>query len=77
MRDFPTAVAGTALFALFSTSVLPMATSVTLAAVGRDGIGRFGLMDGEGIFAYGGICPPEPSAWATPSSGSSAPCSVT
>lgn len=30
---------------------------------GKTGIGRFGLMDGEGIFAYGGICPPEPSAW--------------
>ena len=30
---------------------------------GLTGIGRFGLMDGEGIFAYGGICPPEPSAW--------------
>ena len=32
-------------------------------ANGKTGIGRFGLMDGEGIFAYGGICPPEPSAW--------------
>ncbi|MCZ7558222.1 MAG: FG-GAP-like repeat-containing protein [Bacteroidia bacterium] len=30
---------------------------------GKTGIGRFGLMDGEGIFAYGGICPPAPSAW--------------
>jgi hypothetical protein len=30
---------------------------------GKTGIGRFGLMDGEGIFAYGGICPPSPSAW--------------
>jgi len=30
---------------------------------GKTGIGRFGLMDGESIFAYGGICPPEPSAW--------------
>jgi hypothetical protein len=30
---------------------------------GKTGIGRFGLMDGEGIFAYGGICPPEPNAW--------------
>ncbi|MBR9978300.1 MAG: hypothetical protein KFH87_09445, partial [Bacteroidetes bacterium] len=30
---------------------------------GKSGIGRFGLMDGEGIFAYGGICPPEPNAW--------------
>ncbi len=36
---------------------------------GKTGIGRFGLMDGEGIFAYGGICPPEPSAWEKQSLG--------
>lgn len=30
---------------------------------GRSGIGRFGLMDGEGIFNYYGLLPPEPSAW--------------
>jgi len=30
---------------------------------GRSGIGRFGLADGEGIFNYNGILPPEPSAW--------------
>ncbi len=30
---------------------------------GKTGIGRFGLMDAESIFAYGGICPPAPSAW--------------
>ncbi len=30
---------------------------------GRSGIGRFGLLDGEGIFNYNGILPPEPSAW--------------
>jgi type IX secretion system substrate protein len=30
---------------------------------GTTGIGRFGLMDAEAIFAYGGICPPAPSAW--------------
>ncbi len=41
-RDFPSALAGTALFAIFSTSVLPMATAVTLAAVAKTGIGRFG-----------------------------------
>ncbi len=41
-RDFPSALVGTALFAIFSTSVLPMATAVTLAAVSRTGIGRFG-----------------------------------
>lgn len=30
---------------------------------GVTGIGRFGLMDGQSIFAFGGIFPPEPSAW--------------
>lgn len=30
---------------------------------GRSGIGRFGLSDGEGIFNYNGILPPEPSAY--------------
>lgn len=32
-------------------------------ANGRSGIGRFGLMDGAGIFAFNGLFPPEPSAW--------------
>lgn len=30
---------------------------------GRSGIGRFGLMDGAGIFSYNGLFPPEMSAW--------------
>jgi hypothetical protein len=30
---------------------------------GLSAIGRFGLMDGQAIFAYNGIFPPEPSAW--------------
>lgn len=30
---------------------------------GRSGIGRFGLMDGEGFFNYYGLLPPAPSAW--------------
>lgn len=30
---------------------------------GLSAIGRFGLMDGQAIFAYGGTFPPEPSAW--------------
>ncbi|MCB2206520.1 hypothetical protein KQI65_17380 [bacterium] len=61
-----------------STGLLELTTNGLLAAsfgtwaglpdlfdteTGKTGIGRFGLMDGEGIFAYGGICPPEPSAW--------------
>ncbi|MDA0986917.1 MAG: T9SS type A sorting domain-containing protein [Bacteroidetes bacterium] len=30
---------------------------------GRSVIGRFGLMDGESIFSFHGMFPPEPSAW--------------
>jgi len=30
---------------------------------GKSAIGRFGLMDGQSIFAYGGCFPPLPSAW--------------
>lgn len=30
---------------------------------GRSMIGRFGLMDGPGIFSYRGVLPPMPSAW--------------
>lgn len=30
---------------------------------GKTAIGRFGLMDGQAIFSFMGICPPEPSAW--------------
>lgn len=30
---------------------------------GLSAIGRFGLMDGQSIFAYNGVLPPEPSAW--------------
>jgi len=30
---------------------------------GRSGIGRFGLMDGQGIFSFSGVFPPLPSAW--------------
>lgn len=30
---------------------------------GLSAIGRFGLMDGQGIFAYSGVFPPEPSPW--------------
>ncbi len=30
---------------------------------GLSAIGRFGLMDGQSIFAYSGAFPPEPSAW--------------
>lgn len=30
---------------------------------GKTAIGRFGLMDGQSLFSYNGIFPPEPSAW--------------
>ena len=30
---------------------------------GVTAIGRFGLMDGQGIFSFSGVFPPEPSAW--------------
>jgi hypothetical protein len=30
---------------------------------GRTAIGRFGLMDGQSLFSYMGVFPPEPSAW--------------
>lgn len=30
---------------------------------GSSGIGRFGLMDGQSIFSWNGVIPPEPSAW--------------
>ena len=30
---------------------------------GTSAIGRFGLMDGQALFAYNGVFPPEPSAW--------------
>ena len=30
---------------------------------GRSGIGRFGLMDGQSIFSWNGIFPPEPLPW--------------
>jgi hypothetical protein len=32
-------------------------------STGNTAIGRFGLMDGQSIFSYNGIFPPEPSAW--------------
>lgn len=44
---------------------------------GRPGIGQFGLMDGAAIFAYQGICPPEPSAWEKMQLGWVTPVDVT
>ena len=33
------------------------------AETGKSAIGRFGLMDGQSLFAYAGLFPPQPSAW--------------
>ncbi len=44
---------------------------------GKSGIGRFGLMDGQSIFSFSGIAPPEPSAWEKISLGWSTPITVT
>ena len=33
------------------------------AETGKSAIGRFGLMDGQSLFAFGGLFPPELSAW--------------
>lgn len=43
---------------------------------GRTAIGRFGLMDGQSIFSFSGICPPEPSAWEKVYMGWSTPIEV-
>ncbi|CAN5410331.1 hypothetical protein BH10BAC5_BH10BAC5_08390 [soil metagenome] len=32
-------------------------------STGKTAIGRFGLMDGQSIFSFNGLFPPEPSAW--------------
>jgi hypothetical protein len=44
---------------------------------GRPGIGQYGLMDGAAIFAYQGICPPEPNAWEKMQLGWITPIEVT
>lgn len=43
---------------------------------GLSAIGRFGLMDGQAIFAYNGCFPPEPSAWEKIYLGWAAPVEV-
>lgn len=44
---------------------------------GQPAIGRFGLMDGAGFFAYNGLLPPEPSAWEKVFLGWETPIKVT
>ena len=61
-----------------STTLIELSTNGLLAATigshlglpdlyntetGRSSIGRFGLMDGQSMFSFQGIFPPEPSAW--------------
>lgn len=43
---------------------------------GLSAIGRFGLMDGQALFAYSGLFPPEPSAWEKIYLGWAAPTEV-
>lgn len=50
--SFAAALLATALFAVFSTSALPMATSVTLASVGAAGIARFGFIRMWGTLGF-------------------------
>lgn len=51
-RAFAGAALATAIFAIFAPSVLPMATSVSLATVGRTGIGRFGWIRMWGTLGF-------------------------
>jgi hypothetical protein len=43
---------------------------------GKSGIGRFGLMDGQSIFSFSGISPPEPNAWEKMALGWTVPIDV-
>jgi len=43
---------------------------------GASGIGRFGLMDGQSIFSWSGVFPPQPSAWERTFLGWSSPITV-
>jgi hypothetical protein len=61
---------GTVLFELTINGLLAASIASHLSlpdlfdtGTGLSAIGRFGLMDGQSIFAYNGTFPPEPSAW--------------
>ncbi len=63
-------IGGTGLFQLSINGLLAANTASHLGLpdlfnteTGLSAIGRFGLMDGQAIFAYSGTFPPEPSAW--------------
>lgn len=68
-REVPT-IAGTALLQLGTNGIIAASIGSHLGLpdlfdtkTGRSGIGRFGLMDGQSIFSWNGVFPPEPSAW--------------
>lgn len=68
-RLLPT-VTGTALLELSTNGLLCASVGNYLGLpdlfdtnTGASGIGRFGLMDGQAIFSFAGLFPPEPSAW--------------
>jgi hypothetical protein len=63
-------IGGTVLFELSINGLLTASVASYLGLpdlfnteTGFSAIGRFGLMDGQAIFAYSGTFPPEPSAW--------------
>lgn len=65
-----TSLGSTFLFEISINGLLPASIASHLGLpdlfdtkTGLSAIGRFGLMDGQAIFAYNGIFPPEPSAW--------------
>lgn len=64
------AISGTVLFEISINGLLVASVASHLGLpdlfdteTGLSAIGRFGLMDGQSIFAYNGTFPPEPSAW--------------
>src|ERR1051326_5761868 len=69
-RQVPSSFGGTFLYQLGINGLLAASVGSYLelpdlfnTKTGRSGIGRFGLMDGESIFSWGGVFPPMPSAW--------------
>ncbi len=63
-------IAGSVLFQISINGLLVASTASHLGLpdlfdteTGLSAIGRFGLMDGQAIFAYNGLFPPEPSPW--------------
>ena len=63
-------IGGTVLFQITINGLLAASVASHLGLpdlfdteTGLSAIGRFGLMDGQAIFAYNGAFPPEPSAW--------------